>query len=102
MKPIRPHPDHHELHGITIAVGSKGAEVYVGRCHTIDADRIYLVDVDVHADGADGTSNRDYLTQVAKFGHWKKHDRLALALADVAWMERLGVIAEHGPPDACR
>lgn len=101
MKPIRPHPDHHELHGITIAVGTGDAHVYVGRCHTIDAQRVYLVDVDVHRDGDDGRSNRDYLIATAKFGHFKKHDRLALELADVAWMERLGVIAEQGPPDAC-
>ena len=102
MKPILPHPDHHELHGITVAVDTRGPEVYVGRCHTIDAERVYLVDVDVHTAGDGAASKRDYLTQVAKFGHWKKHDRLSLPLADVLWLEPLGKIAEHGPPAECR
>jgi len=101
MQPIRPHPDHHELHGITVAVDSTGAELYVGRCHDIDANQIYLVDVDVFVEGRDGPSKRGYLQRVAKFGHWKKHDRLALALAEVAWVETLGKIAEQGPPADC-
>jgi hypothetical protein len=100
MKPIRPHPEHHDLHGITVAVDTGGAEVYVGRCHDIDKERVYLVDVDVHVDGAHGLSKRAWLEQVAKFGHWKKHERLALARADVAWIETLGTIAVEGPPGA--
>jgi len=101
MKPIMPHPDHHELHGITIAVDTHGPTVYVGRCHTMDGERIYLVDVDEHTVAADGTSKRAYLEQVAKFGHWKKHDRVTIERSDVAWFERLGKIAESGPPEAC-
>lgn len=101
MKPIRPHPDHHELHGVTVAVDTRGPHIYVGRCHTIDDTRIYLVDVDVHEGGEGGTSKRDWLARIGRFGHWKKVDRLALDLADVAWMDTLGNIAEQGPPEAC-
>jgi len=105
MKPIRPHPDHHELHGITIAVDTHGPTIYVGRCHTMDNDRIYLVDVDEHT--APSTESReqskqDYLQQVAKFGHWKKHDRLVIEQQDVAWFRTLGSIAESGPDGAGR
>lgn len=98
MKPIRPHPDHHELHGVTVAVGTRDGALHVGRCHDVDDDRIWLVDVDVHTDGEGGLSQRAWLEQVAKFGHWKQHDRLALLRADVVWMETLGKIAVEGPP----
>lgn len=97
MKPIRPHPDHHELHGITVAVDTRGGALYVGRCHDIDAERIWLVDVDVDRDGEGGLSQRAWLEQVAKFGQWKKHDRMVLARADVLWLETLGKIAVDGP-----
>jgi hypothetical protein len=98
MKPIRPHPDHHDLHGFTIAVDT-GTEVYVGRCHDMDAEQIRMVDVDVHAYGGDRGSRREYLERVAKWGHFKQHDRLALSRKDVVWLETLGRIAEHGVPD---
>jgi len=56
------------------------------------------VDVDVFVEGSDECCKREYLERVAKFGHWKKHDRLTLLRTDVAWMETLGHFAEHGPP----
>jgi hypothetical protein len=97
MQPIRPHPDHHDLHGFTIAVDT-GSELYVGRCHDMDDARIQLVDVDVHAYGNNRESRRQYLERVARFGHWKKHDRMVLPRAKVVWFEKLGTIAEHGLP----
>jgi hypothetical protein len=101
MQPILPHPDHHELHGITVAVDTCGAEIYVGRCHDVDAERIYLVDVDVHVAGGEAGSKRDYLERVAKLGHWKQHDRLVVERSRVTWMATLGRIAEHGVPAEC-
>lgn len=100
MKPIRPHPDHHSLHGITVAVDTNGP-LYVGRCHDIDATQVYLVDVAVHTPEPGGLSKRDFLAQVAAFGFWKQHDRLTVPRADIAWLETLGKIAENGPPAAC-
>lgn len=102
MQPIRPHRDHHELHGITIAVDTHGPEIYVGRCHDMDQDRIYLVSVDVHTAGGDAGGKRAWLERVAKFGHWQRHDRLVVERSRVAWIETLGHIAEHGPPAGCR
>ena len=100
MKSIRPHPDHHELHGITVAVETRAGALYVGRCHDVDQHNVYLVDADEHAVDAadDGGAKRRYLEQVARFGHWSKHPRLAVSRDQVLWMERLGHIAEHGPP----
>lgn len=102
MKPIRPHPDHHELHGITLAVDTRESGLYVGRCHTIDDTRIYLVDVAVHQESSKGQSKRAYLQRVAKFGHYKQHDRMSVLLRDVAWFETLGKIASDGPPAICQ
>ena len=102
MKPVRPHPDHHELHGITVAVDTRGPRLYVGRCHDVDERAVYLVDVAVHECVDGGQSKRDYLVQVAKFGPWAQHDRIAVPRAEVAWMDTLGNIAERGPPAECR
>lgn len=102
MKPILPHPDHHELHGITIAVDTDGPELFVGRCHDVDGLQVYLVDVAVHEAKDGGPTKRDWLQQVARFGPFPQLARLALPLARVTWMQKLGDIAEHGPPDECR
>lgn len=101
MKPIRPHPDHHDLHGVTVAVDTRGDTIYVGRCHTIDGGRIFLVDVDEHVLAAGTSTKRAWLERVSRFGHWKKHDRLALDLGEVVWMDTLGNIAANGPPPEC-
>ncbi len=98
MKPIRPHPDHHDLHGITVAVDTHGPRLYVGRCHTIDDDHVHLVDVAVHEAGEGKASKRDFLEQAAKFGVWKQHDRLRVPCAEVAWIATLGEIAAKGLP----
>ncbi|MCB9876241.1 MAG: hypothetical protein H6835_01455 [Planctomycetes bacterium] len=102
MKPIRPHPDHHDLHGITVAVDTVGAELYVGRCHDIDERAVYLVDVAVHVAAPGAPSKRDWLTQVARFGPFAQHARLAVPREQVKWLQRLGEIAADGPPAECQ
>lgn len=72
------HDDKHELHGITVVVDTSGPEVFVGRCDTMDDEQIYLLDVDFHRDGDEGRSKQDYLRRAARFGQWKKFDRLAV------------------------
>ena len=84
------HHDAHALHGITVAVDTKGPRVFVGRVDTIDAQGVVLLDVDVHDEAAGGTSKADYLKQAAKFGTWKKHERVVVPTADVASVTRLG------------
>lgn len=86
------HHGKHELHGITVAVDTKGPEIFIGRCDDMDDDNVYLLDVDVHEDGQDGRSKQDYLSRAAKFGHWKKHDRVTVPKARVAWVKPLGDI----------
>jgi len=84
------HHDKGELHGITVAVDTKGREVWVGRCDTMDDDRIVLLDADVHSDGDAGRSKEEYLKRAAMVGVWKKHDRVVLPLTGVRWVRRLG------------
>jgi len=87
------HHDRGALHGITVVVDTQGPRLYVGRCDTADPDGIVLLDVDVHADGDGGRSKDDYLRQVARVGHWKKHDRVVVATAEIASVRRLADIA---------
>lgn len=83
------HDDMGELHGITV-VAVAGETVYVGRCHEMAAGRLEMLDVDQHVEGQDGRTNAEYLDRAAKFGVWKKHDRLILPLADIQDVVPLG------------
>lgn len=87
------HHDRSALHGITVVVDTQGQRVYVGRCDTEGPEGIVLLDVDVHADGDGGRSKDDYLRQAARVGHWKKHDRVVVAAAEIASVRRLADIA---------
>ncbi|MEM1202820.1 MAG: hypothetical protein AAGN66_06280 [Acidobacteriota bacterium] len=84
------HTGKHELHGITVVVDTKGSEVYVGRCDDMDAEKVILLDADVHTDGDGGRSKADYLGQAAQWGVFPKHRRLVIGLAGVASVRRLG------------
>jgi iron-sulfur cluster assembly protein len=83
------HDDMGELHGITV-VATAGDTVYVGRCHEMDAQRLLLLDADQHTENEDGRSNREYLERAARFGVWKKHDKLLLPTADITEVVPLG------------
>ena len=79
-----------ELHGITIVVETSGPEVFVGRCDEIDDRTVILHDADVHRDGEDGRSRKEYLERAAQLGVWKKFDRLAIARDKVTHIFPLG------------
>jgi iron-sulfur cluster assembly protein len=89
------HDDKGELHGITV-VAEAGDTVYVGRCDTIGPDGVVLLDCDQHAEGEDGRSNADWLQRAARFGVWKKHDRLVLPRAEVTAVTPLGDFVRKG------
>ncbi|MGD9546445.1 MAG: HesB/IscA family protein [Candidatus Krumholzibacteriia bacterium] len=71
------------LHGITV-VATAGDTVFVGRCHERAEGTVVLVDVDEHSEGLDGKSNAEYLARAARFGVWKKHDRIVLDAAGLS------------------
>ncbi len=87
------HHDAHELHGITVAVDLRGPRVLVGRVDTMDEQSVVLLDVDVHEERPGGPTKAEWLRKAAKFGAWKKHDRMVVPRADVALIRRLGEIA---------
>jgi len=92
------HNDKSELHGITVVVDTKGAKVFVGRCDDMDDASVILLDADEHEDGKGGKSKQQYVERAAKFGVWKKHERLVIPRAEVASVHRLGEVfqAVHG------
>ena len=86
------HDDRGELHGITVVVDTTGPKVFIGRCDIMDDDKVILLDVDVHENGQEGRSKVEYIHRAAKFGIWKKHDRVAIPRSEVASVQRLGEI----------
>jgi hypothetical protein len=84
------HQNKGELHGITVVVETHGPEVFVGRCDDVDERGVLLQDADVHRDGEGGPSKEEYLRRAARFGVWKKFDRLLVPREQVASIRRLG------------
>ena len=81
------------LHGITVVVDTTGPEIFVGRCDDEDERGVMLDDVDLHRDGEGGRSKDEYVTRAARFGVFKKYDRLFIPREKVASVRRLGEIA---------
>jgi hypothetical protein len=86
------HQGKSELHGITVVVDTTGPEIFIGRCDDEDDEVVVLLDADEHRDGDDGRSKEEYVRRAARFGVWKKHDRLVLPRARVASLRRLGEV----------
>ncbi|MBU2503127.1 iron-sulfur cluster assembly accessory protein [bacterium] len=105
------HDTRDPLHGITVVATTRDT-VFVGRCHERAEGTVVLVDADEHSEGQDGKTNAEYLARAARFGVWKKHDRIVLDAADLASLAPLsdfygrpGQAAtkraeESGPPPA--
>jgi len=89
------HDNKGDLHGITV-VAEAGDTVYVGRCDTIDGTSVVMLDCDVHAEGEDGKSNAEWLQRAARFGVWKKHERLVLPRGEVTAVTPLGDFVRKG------
>jgi len=84
------HHDRSELHGITVVVETTGDEVWVGRCDDEDAERVILLDADVHREGEGEVSRSEWLGKASRFGVWPNHRRVVLARRAVASLRRLG------------
>ncbi len=84
------HQGKSELHGITVVVDTTGERVFIGRCDDENDTEVILLDADHHDDGSDGKSKDDYIQAAAKFGIWKKHDRLVIPRGEVSSIRRLG------------
>jgi len=84
------HDDKHELHGITVVVDTVGDEIFIGRCDDMNEHGVLLLDVDVHKDGDEGKSKEEYVQRAARFGVWKKIQRLEVPAKKVLSVRRLG------------
>jgi hypothetical protein len=76
------HHDSHPLHGITVVVETKGPEVHIGRCDTMDDQTIVLLDVDTHV-GDDPAPRAAYLAKAASVGVWGKTRKLIVPMSGV-------------------
>jgi hypothetical protein len=88
-----------DLHGITVVVDTQGSRVYVGRCDEVRPEGVVLLDADEHDESAPGPGGRrrskaEYLRDAARFGVWKKHERLLVPSAEVRSIQRLGEMAQ--------
>ncbi|MBK8166916.1 MAG: iron-sulfur cluster assembly accessory protein [bacterium] len=89
------HDDKGALHGITV-YAQAGDTVYVGRCDTLDDQRLVLHDADLHVEGQDGRTVDQYLQRSARFGIWKKHDTLIVPVAGLGPVRPLGELVRGG------
>ncbi len=80
------------LHGITVVVETSGPDLFVGRCDDVTDRGVILHDADVHRDG-DATPRDQYLASAAKFGIWKKFDRILIPNESVTAIRPLGELA---------
>jgi len=87
------HRDKGELHGITVVVETTGPRVYVGRCDEENGMGVVLLDADHHDDGDAGKSTEEYLRFAARYGIFKKHDRIVVPREQVRKVTRLGDLA---------
>ena len=83
------HEGHHELHGITVVVETRGPELWVGRCHDIDATGVTLRDADVHRDGESGSARDAWLQRAAAVGVFPRHSRVLIPAGETVSVRRL-------------
>lgn len=84
------HHDKSELHGITVVVATTRDAVFVGRCEDMDEERVILLDADVHRDEESDQSRTEWIERAARYGVWKKFDRLTIPRGEVVSVDRLG------------
>jgi hypothetical protein len=86
------HPGHHELHGVTVVVETRGTRTYVGRFDSEDEHGLHLLDVSVHQPGGDALSKEEYIARSARFGVRSEHRHLLVPAAEVTRIRKLGEV----------
>jgi hypothetical protein len=84
------HAGRGELHGITVVVEARDGRVWIGRCDTVDAAGVHLLDADLHEERPGAPTRAEYLEQARRWGIWKRYDRVDVPSADVLSVRRLG------------
>jgi hypothetical protein len=83
------HPGHHELHGVTVVLETRGPRTYVGRFDSEDDRGVHLHDVGVYDVSIERSSKEEYLRRCDKFGIRPEHRDLVVPSAEVARIDRL-------------
>ena len=84
------HQGKSELHGMTVVVDTDGPRVFVGRCDDMDEREVILDDADVHEAVEGAPTKAEYLEKAARFGVWKKFERVIIPRSQVVSVTRLG------------
>ena len=82
------HPGHHELHGVTVVLETRGARTYVGRFDSQDESGVHLLDVGVH-EGGEQQSREEYLKRTLKFGVRAEQKHVLVPASQVVGITRL-------------
>ncbi len=85
------HPGHHELHGITVVVETRGPRTYVGRFDSADERGVHLLDAGVH-EASSGVSREEFVRRSAKFGIRANQRRALVPGAEVLRITPLGEV----------
>ena len=83
------HQHRGELHGITVAIETRGGDLWIGRCDIADARGVLLHDADVHRHGTSEPSRESFVGRALQVGVWPKHADVQIAAAEVASLRRL-------------
>ena len=83
------HPGHHELHGVTVVLETRGSRPSGGRFDSEDERGVHLHDVGVHDASAAGPSKEEFLRRCDKFGIRTEHRDLVGPSGEIAHIGRL-------------
>ena len=86
------HDGRGDLHGITVVVDTNGPEVWAGRCDTLQDGQIVLLGADRHSSGDGAVTKDEWVRRAAMVGFHPRHQRVVLALDQVASVRRLAEI----------
>jgi hypothetical protein len=86
------HPGHQELHGITVVLETRNAELYVGRYDRQDDLGVHLIGVSVYDPAQAQMSAPEFLARTAKFGVRVDRPHLVVPLERVQGITALGSI----------
>jgi hypothetical protein len=88
------HPHAHELHGITCVVDRGAGGLVVGRVDTVTADGVVLLDADACPEAPGSPARDEWLSNAARWGVWKRFDRVVVPAGEVLSVRRLGDLRE--------
>jgi hypothetical protein len=84
------HPGHHDLHGITVIVFTRGPRTLVGRFDAEEGEHITLNGVALHEEGTGSTGRDAWLMHTKTYGVAVMAPRAMVPREDVVRIVKLG------------